>query len=317
MDLLIAGIVLFLLFVATYSKRSTWVMLGSTALSIVLIAAFVFLSTADKSNPVRDGLAGLAAKLPSGWDRRALDLANAVEQVSVASAAARKRATERTTEPVLANSVSSIADWFDWTPEPPAAVTAEAKPQPAANAIASITEWFDSTSEPAEETADDISAQDAAEETAEDISAEIDPGPAPRAEPAPQAEPLPAAASDAPIKWLLDAPSPSTNNAFAVSGANVSDEPLKVLRAVLKPDSGTGKLALTVDVEGHDGIDGAVVPPGARFSLKTDALTASEATQIGGAILSVAYVQAGRRKTSIMYLTPPMLAARTTSAAAH
>jgi len=181
------------------------------------------------------------------------------------------------------------------------------------NAIASITEWFDWTSEPAQETVEDISVQ----ETDEDISAEIDLGPAPRAETAPRAEPVPAAASDAPIKWLLDAPSPSTNNAFAVSGANVSDEPLKVLRAVLKPDSGTGKLALTVEVEGHDGADGAVVPPGARFSLKTDALTASEATQIGGAILSVAYVQAGRRKTSIMYLTPPMLAARTTSAAAH
>ena len=313
MDLLIAGTVLFLLFVATYSKRSTWVLLGSTALSIVLIAAVVFLSTADKSNPVRDGLAGLAAKLPSGWDRRTLDLANAIEQVSVASAAARKRATERATEPVLANSVSSIADWSDWTSEPPPAVKAEAKPQPAANAIASITEWFDWTSEPAQETVEDISVQ----ETDEDISAEIDLGPAPRAETAPRAEPVPAAASDAPIKWLLDAPSPSTNNAFAVSGANVSDEPLKVLRAVLKPDSGTGKLALTVEVEGHDGADGAVVPPGARFSLKTDALTASEATQIGGAILSVAYVQAGRRKTSIMYLTPPMLAARTTSAAAH
>jgi len=313
LDLLIAGTVLFLLFVATYSKRSTWVLLGSTALSIVLIAAVVFLSTADKSNPVRDGLAGLAAKLPSGWDRRTLDLANAIEQVSVASAAARKRATERATEPVLANSVSSIADWSDWTSEPPPAVKAEAKPQPAANAIASITEWFDWTSEPAQETVEDISVQ----ETDEDISAEIDLGPAPRAETAPRAEPVPAAASDAPIKWLLDAPSPSTNNAFAVSGANVSDEPLKVLRAVLKPDSGTGKLALTVEVEGHDGADGAVVPPGARFSLKTDALTASEATQIGGAILSVAYVQAGRRKTSIMYLTPPMLAARTTSAAAH
>jgi hypothetical protein len=86
-------------------------------------------------------------------------------------------------------------------------------------------------------------------------------------------------------------------------------QPSAAARAVLKPDSGTGKVKLTLDVEGHDAAAGKVVPPGARFSLKAADLTAGEAGQLGGAILSVAYVQAGRRKSAIMYLTPPTLVA--------
>jgi hypothetical protein len=131
----------------------------------------------------------------------------------------------------------------------------------------------------------------------------------PATEPEPKAEPVADKSSDAPIKWFLDAPSPSAGGAFAVRGANMSDQPLKVVRAVLKPDSGAGKLKLTLDVEGHDAAEGEVVPPGAQFSLKAPDLTASEAEQLGGAILSVAYVQAGRRKSAIMYLTPPTLVA--------
>lgn len=278
LDLLVAGLVLFLLFVATYSQRRTWVTLGSTALTIGLIAGFAFLSTAKETNPVRDGLKGLAAALPAGWDRRAMELANAVEQASVASAAARKRAAERPPERIFATSMWSISDWFDWDAwswgsSSEAALETEAEPEPAKAA------------------------------------APPEPSPAIGATASPEPE-LASEAPGAPIKWFLDAQLFAPDDTFAVTGANVSDQPLKVVRAELKPDGGAGKLTLALDVEGI-GDTGAMVPPGARFRLKAEELTASQAEQRGGAILSVAYEQAGRRKTSIMYLTQAALAAGT------
>ncbi len=257
MDLLVAGIVFVLLFVATYSQRRTWVTLGSAALSIALVAVCVFFSTAQGSSQVHRGLAQLAKALPAGWDRPALHVTAAIEQASTSLARARKDAAAHEAQPML---TASAADWFSWGA------------------------WFKADPE--------------AERTA-----------APDAEPETEAEPGADMSAGAPIKWFLEAPSSAANDAFAVSGANVSDQPLKVVRAVLKPDSGARKLKLTLDVEGHDDAKGAVVPPGARFRLKAVGLTASEAEELGGAILSVAYELAGRRKTSIMYLTPATLAA--------
>ena len=257
MDLLVAGIVFVLLFVATYSQRRTWVTLGSAALSVGLVAACVFLSTAQGSSQVHDGLAQLAKALPAGWDRPALHVTGAIEQASTSLARARKDTAAHEARLVL---TASAADWFSWG------------------------SWF--------------KAEPEAERTA-----------APDAEPETGAEPAADTSAGAPIKWFLDAPSSAANDAFAVSGANVSDQPLKVVRAALKPDSGVGKLKLTLDVEGHDDAQDAVVPPGARFRLKAAGLTAGEAEKLGGAILSVAYELAGRRKTSIMYLTPATLTA--------
>lgn len=251
MDLLITSIVLLGLFFATYSQRRTWITLGSATLSIALITGFVFLSTAEESNPVRDGLTRLAMKLPSGWDQRALDLANAIEQASVASAAARKRAAERAPEPILA---ASISDWFSWG------------------------SWS---------------------KTETETKTEPEAGPEP--------EPASEASADVPIKWLLD--EPATNETFALSGTNVSDQSLRDVQAVLKPDSGKGELALALDLEGRNG--GAVIPPGARFSLAAATLTKADAKELGGAVLSVSYVQDGKRRASIMYLSPPTIAALT------
>jgi len=146
----------------------------------------------------------------------------------------------------------------------------------------------------------------------------------PRPEPATPASATPASATPEPptrepptsepptpesaIQWFLDEPPPPDSKAFLIDGLNASDQPLEAVQAVLKPDSGAGELELVLEVEGGKG--GAVIPPGERFSLAAETLTEDEAKQLGGAILSVAYVQAGRRKTSIMYLTPPMLAQR-------
>jgi len=107
------------------------------------------------------------------------------------------------------------------------------------------------------------------------------------------------------IKWLLDEPPPAGTAAFLVNGVNVSDAPLKVVRAVLKPDSGADQVQLILEAESGDE---AVIPPGAHFRLKAEDLSASQAKQFGGAILSFAYEQAGRRKSSILYLTQDVLA---------
>ena len=254
LDLLVAGIVLSLLFVATYSQRGTWVALGSAALSAALVAGLVFLSTARETTPVQDGLGQLAKMLPARWDRRAMDVAEALKRASTSVASARKRETPRGLEPVLATSAPSLSDRLSWF---------------------------------------------AAEPEAEQRTAPKD---EPRAEPA-------KSSPDATIKWFLDAPPSAASEVFAVRGANMSDQPLNVVRAVLKPDSGVQMLKLTLDIEGHGGADAGAVPPGARFSLIAEGLTAGEAKQLGGAILSVAYVQAGRRKSSIMYLTQAALAA--------
>ena len=249
MDLVVTGIVVFALLLASYSTRGDWVALGSTALSIVLTAGFFFLSTAGEPNPFRDELRRLATKLPSGWDQRALNLANVIEEVSAASAAARKRAAERPPEPVLAGSFS---DWFSWG------------------------SW--SKTEP-------------------------------EAEPEPEPKPASEGRAEMPIKWLLD--EPATNQIFALSGTNVSDQPLADVQAVLKPDSDATVFGLTLQSAGKMGKHGSVIPPGARFSLAAAALTKDQAKHLGGAILSVSYVQDGNRKTSIMYLSPPTIAALT------
>jgi hypothetical protein len=264
LDLLVAGIVLVLLFVATYSQRRTWVTLGSTALSIVLVAGCVFFSTAQGPSQIHKGLAQLAKKLPPGWDRPALDLATALERAST-SLASGKDAGPREPKPLL---TATAADWFSWGA------------------------WFKT-----EQATEQTTAPTPEEKEAEPFA---DHGPALD----PEVEPV-ADTGSAPIQWLLDAPAAS--DTLMLTGANVSDQPLEDIRAVLKPDAGGGALPLTLTVAGEDS---AAVPAGARFGLVAEALTADEVKQLGGAILSVAYAQGGRRKTSIMYLTPPMLAER-------
>ncbi|HUU67114.1 MAG TPA: hypothetical protein VMW57_07515 [Methyloceanibacter sp.] len=262
MDLLIAGFVLLLLFVATYSQRRTWITLGSTALSIVLIAGCVFLSTAQTSSQIHGGLAQLAKSFPAGWDRPALKLTAAMEQASTSLAQARHRAAARAPQPFL---TASIASWFTWAPESGAKVEPELEYAPAP------------------------------------LAARVEPEPAPAA--------VAEATPDTPIQWFLDEPQPTASAGFLLSGANLSDQPLEAVQAVLKPDSGAGELELALNVEGDSGGDGAVIPPGARFSLAAEGLSKDKVQRLGGTILSFAYVQAGRRKTSIMYLPQATLAA--------
>jgi hypothetical protein len=124
-------------------------------------------------------------------------------------------------------------------------------------------------------------------------------------------EPEPKANPRSPVAWELEAPSvqlPVTSPwGFSLRGTNVSDEPLEQVQAVLKPDSTGREIALALDVEGSAPERDPVIPAGARFSLVSDA-TDEDGASDGGAILSFRYVQAGQRKTSILYLTPDVLA---------
>lgn len=121
----------------------------------------------------------------------------------------------------------------------------------------------------------------------------------------------PKSSSQSPIAWNLDdrdvQPASTDTAGFSISGINVSDQALEEVRAVLKPDASQRELELALSVEGDGFEAGTVIPPGARFSLVSVAANEDGSKQSGGAILRFRYVQAGQRKTSILYLTPSMI----------
>ena len=121
-----------------------------------------------------------------------------------------------------------------------------------------------------------------------------------------QAEPK---AATYPVAWSLDdrdAQAPVTSPwGFSINGTNVASEALEDVHAVLKPDSTEREIELALDVEGPALEAEGVIPPNARFGLIS--ATPYDAKQ-GGAILTFRYVQAGQRKSSILYLSPSMVA---------
>jgi hypothetical protein len=118
--------------------------------------------------------------------------------------------------------------------------------------------------------------------------------------------------SPSPVRWLLGdqhgQASSSSAEGFSISGTNVSDQALEQVHAVLKPDASQREVSLALNVDGHKSEAGAVIPAGARFSLVSEIPNGDGLKQFGGAILSFRYIQAGQRKTSILYLTPSMVA---------
>lgn len=125
-------------------------------------------------------------------------------------------------------------------------------------------------------------------------------------------KPDPKANSQSPVAWTLDdrdVQRPVTSPwGFSIGGTNVSDEALEQVQAVLKPDSTQREMPLALSVEGDRAGDGNVIPADARFSLFSATPDEGASRQIGGAILTFRYVQAGQRKNSILYLTPSMVA---------
>lgn len=131
---------------------------------------------------------------------------------------------------------------------------------------------------------------------------------APSQAPAPVTAPLPASPG-VPVQWLGDAARPAALSGILLTGTNVSDTQLEDIQATLRPDAGATTpgletIALSLRIERRDGTitEAASIPPGARFHLQASDLTGDAARQLGGAIVSFAYSQDGRRRTSIMYL---------------
>ena len=73
MGLFAAGIVLLLLLIASYSRRSTWLALGSMALSIAVVAACLFLVAIRDPSQGRVRLAWIESKLPLVLDQQTAD----------------------------------------------------------------------------------------------------------------------------------------------------------------------------------------------------------------------------------------------------
>ena len=73
LSLVTAGAVVFVLFVASYSRRSTWLALCSMSVSMAVVFGCLFLSTVHDHNQVRMWLAWTASKLPLVVDRQIAD----------------------------------------------------------------------------------------------------------------------------------------------------------------------------------------------------------------------------------------------------
>ena len=247
MSLFAAGVALLALLIASYSRRSTWIALGSMTMSMAMLVGGLFLSTAQDPSQVRTRSAWIANQLSLVLGQKTLDdLTTAIEHVST----------------------SLSCDAEQWPGCTTTASTDTPSPEPNAMQAASTTGWFGSK---------------------------------------PESKPT----SDSPVSWLLADPpaqaSSSSAEGFSISGTNVSDQALEEVHAVLKPDSSKRALELVLNVEGHKSGDGAVIPAGARFSLVSESPNEDGSKQSGGAILSFRYIQAGQRKTSILYLTPAMV----------
>ena len=112
-----------------------------------------------------------------------------------------------------------------------------------------------------------------------------------------------------PVEWLTGAAAPSGMEQILLAGKNVSSKALEDIQATLRPDSeaasiGTGNVSLRLSIQSPDGTatPSVSVPPGALFYLQAKAPPDGTPTELGGAIISFAYSQDGRRRTSIMYL---------------
>ena len=248
LSLFAAGVALFALFIASYSRRGTWLALGSMAMSMALLFGCLFLVTAHDPSQVRMRLMWIANELPLLLDQQT------AEQLAASLARLETPSPCTAGQPGCGIEIA------------PAPLPAEREPVQAA---ATAPGWFDTN-------------------------------------------PDPKAAPQTPVAWALDdrdVQRPVTSPwGFSIGGTNVSDEALEQVQAVLKPDATMREMPLALGIEGGAAGDGSVIPADARFSLFSAAPDESAAGPTGGAILTFRYVQAGQRKSSILYLTPAMVA---------
>jgi hypothetical protein len=270
---LAAGLALFILLIASYSGRAAWIALGSATLSMAALVGVLFLAASQDPGQVRAGAAWVANELSLVADRPTVEhLKSAVERLSTALSC------EAAQKPGCTTAASA---------DTPAAA-------PEAMQAAATTSWLEPEATP-EPVVQEPPKQELAKQR-------------------PQKQELQEArgASKSPVAWRLDDAgvriSSGSAGGFSVSGMNVSNKALEQIHAVLKPDGTQREMPLTLIVEGQSSEPETSIPAGARFSLASATPNEDGSETSGGAILSFRYVQAGQRKSSILYLTPATVA---------
>ena len=280
MSLLAAGLALFILLIASYSGRAAWIALGSATLSMAALVGVLFLAASQDPGQVRAGAAWVANELSLVADRPTVEhLKSAVERLSTALSC------EAAQKPGCTTAASADT--------PPAA--------PEAMQAAATTSWLEPEATP----------EPVVQEPPKQELAKQGPQKQELAKQEPQKQEA-RGASKSPVAWRLDDAGVQISSGgaggFSVGGMNVSDKALEQIHAVLKPDGTQREMPLSLSVEGQSSEPGTSIPAGARFSLASATPNEDGSETSGGAILSFRYVQAGQRKSSILYLTPATVA---------
>ena len=280
MSLLAAGLALFILLIASYSGRAVWIALGSATLSMAALVGVLFLAASQDPGQVRSGAAWMAKQLSLVADRPTVErLKSAVERLSTALSC------EAAQKPGCTTAASA---------DTPAAA-------PEAMQAAATTSWLEPEATP----------EPVVQEPPKQELAKQGPQKQELAKQEPQKQEA-RGASKSPVAWRLDDAGVQISSGgaggFSVGGMNVSDKALEQIHAVLKPDGTQREMPLSLSVEGQSSEPGTSIPAGARFSLASATPNEDGSETSGGAILSFRYVQAGQRKSSILYLTPATVA---------
>jgi len=280
LSLLAAGLALFILLIASYSGRAAWIALGSATLSMAALVGVLFLAASQDPGQVRAGAAWVANELSLVADRPTVEhLKSAVERLSTALSC------EAAQKPGCTTAASA---------DTPAAA-------PQAMQAAATTSWLEPEATP----------EPVVQEPPKQELAKQGPQKQELAKQEPQKQEA-RGASKSPVAWRLDDAGVQISSGgaggFSVGGMNVSDKALEQIHAVLKPDGTQREMPLSLSVEGQSSEPGTSIPAGARFSLASATPNEDGSETSGGAILSFRYVQAGQRKSSILYLTPATVA---------
>ena len=280
MSLLAAGLALFILLIASYSGRAAWIALGSATLSMAALVGMLFLAASQDPGQVRAGAAWVANELSLVADRPTVEhLKSAVERLSTALSC------EAAQKPGCTTAASA---------DTPAAA-------PEAMQAAATTSWLEPEATP-EPVVQEPPKQELAKQGPQKLEL---------AKQEPQKQEA-RGASKSPVAWRLDDAGVQISSGgaggFSVGGMNVSDKALEQIHAVLKPDGTQREMPLSLSIEGQSSEPGTSIPAGARFSLASATPNEDDSETSGGAILSFRYVQAGQRKSSILYLTPATVA---------
>ena len=112
LSLFAAGIVLFVLFVASYSRRSTWLALGSMAMSMAVLFGCLFLVTIHDRSQVRARLAWAASELPFLLDQQmAAELATSFEQAPMPAPPALRPVDPEPVQAAATNFANYTINW--------------------------------------------------------------------------------------------------------------------------------------------------------------------------------------------------------------